>query len=169
MMMACQAAIEIIVDIAVTGNPGGPFGWTFTRTDSGDPIVTVGPHGDLDFSKTGNPVHVTATVHDANDPSLQFYTGGGIGVFGFADSYGDGYQAVGAVGPGHYQIGNVQLSNGATTVSFCYANHRKPDEPNQPGHYAVSRYTMYLGDSTSPNPLSSYIDPQIGNGYGPAP
>ncbi|HXQ12457.1 MAG TPA: hypothetical protein VN805_15800 [Caulobacteraceae bacterium] len=166
-MMSCDAAIEITIDITVTGNPGGPFDWTFHRTDTGDPSVTVGGKGYLDFSKSGKPIHVKATVHDASDPSLVFYKGGGINVFGFADSYGDGYHTVSVVAPGHYQIGDVQLSNGNTTVSFCYANQRKADEPNQPGHYAISRYTMYLGDSTSPNPLGSYIDPQIGNGFGP--
>jgi len=164
MMMACQAAIEIAIDITVTGNPGGPFAWTFTRTDSGDQSVGVGQNGDLDFSKSNRPIHVTATVHDAQDPSLVFYKGGSVNVIGFADSYGDGYQSVQVVGPGHFQVSDIDLTNANTTVSFCYANHRKADEPGKPGHYAVSRYTMYLGDSTSANPLASYIDPQIGNG-----
>jgi hypothetical protein len=167
-MMLCQAqpAIEIAVDIAVTGNPGGPFGWTFTRTDNGDPAITVAPHGDLDFSAKGQPIHVTMTLHDDADPSLVFYKGGGVNVLGFADAFGDGYPAVQVVGPGHPQFRDIDVTNGGKTVSFCYANHRRPDEPGQPGHYKTSRYTMYLGDSTSSSWLPYYIDPQIGN-FGP--
>jgi hypothetical protein len=170
-MMLCHAqpAIEITADIAVTGNPGGPFGWTFTRTDNGDPAITVTPNGDFDFTAKGQPIYVTATLHDDSDPSLVFYSGGGVNVFGFADGFGDGYAAVQAVGPVHHQFSKVTLSNGGKTVSFCYTNHRRPDEPGRPDHYKISRYTMYLGDSSSQTSLPYYIDPQIGNGAGPAP
>jgi hypothetical protein len=159
-----QPAIEIVATVAVSGTSQTNLKWTFTGDAHNDPTIGLKPNGDFDFHAKSQPIHVTLTLQDP-DPNVVFYQGGAINVFGYADSYADGYAQVLPVPLNHPQIHDIQLGPDRKTVSFCYANHTKPGEPGNPNHYQVSRYTIYFGDVATPAAwLPYWVDPRTNNG-----
>jgi hypothetical protein len=165
-MVMCNSdqAIEVAMDVTVqeTAAAAG-IQWTYAADPNNPPTVTVQPNGDLDFSASGQPVHVTIRLHtNKPDPDLVFFVDTSGTPFGFADSYDDGYTGVHPVGPGHQQFSNVTVGNGGHSVSFCYANRTRPGEAGNPNHYKRSRYTLRLGDGVS-GYARYLVDPQINN------
>ena len=162
MMLHCYDAVPIVLNVDSGETTPGNTHAVFTLRRGGERGARLEtPNGDLNFSGTRHHVFVTMHLTDANHV---FFKSNDFNVLGFADSFDDGYPALRPVGPGHYQIRHIRLSDDLKTVSFCYTNTHQAGEDGNPDHFRLSRYTLYL--RTPGHRLRApqiWIDPRISN------
>ncbi|HWA64218.1 MAG TPA: hypothetical protein VG939_22810 [Caulobacteraceae bacterium] len=140
---------------------------TWTYSDVSAPAgIWVWRDGLLDLHNSNRSVRITFALKDLNG-SRTFYDGPGVRVLGYADDKED-YAHVRPVGSGHHQIGDIQVTDGGTKVSFCYRNHSNGGRPGVAAARSPwSRYTLFLAEPGAATYAPYWIDPIISNGGNP--